>query len=90
MKIETQSPLQLQDQWEAEGILYIKVGFALPASATPQPMAVHFSVPSVDLHSHWSPQTDPMRKLGPNWNKKTTQSRFAHGLPLHAVLSADG
>ena len=84
--------LQLAEQWEEDGICYARLGLTCEEAVEMIPFSLSFSLPAADMYSVWSPQTDAngMRKLGPDWNKKTTQSRFAHGLPLHAVLAADG
>jgi len=84
--------LQLAEQWESDGIFYARVCVTCDEAVVMKPFSLSFSLPAADMYSIWSPQTDAngMRKLGPNWNKKTTQSRFAHGLPLHAVLAVGG
>lgn len=84
--------LVLEKQWQEEGILYAQIRLEFASATVPQPFSVTFSLPSVDMHSIWSPKTDfnGMRKLGPNWNKKVTNSRFADGCPVHGVLSAGG
>ena len=86
------SLLQILRQWEEGEILYVQLQLQCREPLAPQPFSVSFSLPSMDMHSTWSPKTDfnGMRKLGPNWNKKITNSRFADGLPLHAVVSAGG
>lgn len=82
----------IENQWEDSGIHYVSLQLECEAPTVLQPISLSFSLPSFGLHSTWSPQTDAngMRKLSPNWNKKTTNSRFAHGLPLHAVMAVDG
>ena len=86
------SRLWIEKEWAEGEILYAKIRFVSSVALVPKAFSVTFSIPSVDMHSVWSPQTDAngIRKLGPNWNKKVTNSRFAHGLPLHSVLSAAG
>lgn len=93
--ISNQNPnthLQITEQWEEVGIHYALLQLVCEEPTVPQTFSMSFSLPVGDMHSIWSPQTDAngMRKLGPNWNKKVTQSRFAHGLPLHGVLAANG
>lgn len=84
--------LWIEKEWAEGEILYAELRFVSAVAITPKAFSVTFSIPSVDMHSVWSPQTDAngMRKLGPNWKKKVTNSRFAHGLPVHSVLSAAG
>lgn len=84
--------LQIAEQWEHDGIFYARICLSCEEAEVMRPFSLSFSLPIADMYSIWSPQTDAngMRKLGPNWNKKVTQSRFAHGLPLHAVLAANG
>lgn len=84
--------LHLAEQWERDGIFCARICLTCEEAEAMKPFSLSFSLPIADMYSIWSPQTDAngLRKLGPNWNKKITQSRFAHGLPLHAVLAANG
>ena len=86
------SQLRIQRQWAEGEILYVQLQLQCREAMAPQAFSLSFSLPSVDMHSIWSPKTDlnGMRKLGPNWNKKITLSRFADGMPLHALVSAGG
>lgn len=86
------SRLWIEQQWAEGEVRYARLRLECEEAMTPEAFSVSFSIPSVDMHSIWSPKTDfnGMRKLGSNWNKKLTNSRFADGLPLHSVLSAGG
>lgn len=56
----------------------------------PSRFKVCFSVPNADIYSVWSPSVGFDKSLGPNWSKRNTPSCLASGIPLHALVSADG
>ena len=56
----------------------------------PEQFKLSFRVPDVEMYSVWSPSERFDRHLGPNWRKRTTPSRLASCMPLHALVSADG
>ena len=56
----------------------------------PEQFKLSFRIPDVEIYSVWSPAVRFDRHLGPNWRKRTTPSRLASWMPLHALVSADG
>ena len=56
----------------------------------PEQFKLSFRVPDVEMYSVWSPSERFDRHLGPNWRKRTTPSRLASCMPLHALVSVDG
>lgn len=56
----------------------------------PDSFRLTFSIPNVDIYSVWSPSLRFDRHLAPNWSKRTTTSRLASGMPIHALVSNDG
>ena len=62
----------------------------LKEAAVPERFRIFFSIPDVDIYSVWSPLVRYDRYLGPNWRKRTTTSRLASWMPLHALVSANG
>ena len=62
-----------EKEWAEGEILYAELRFVSTVAITPKAFSVTFSIPSVDMHSVWSPQTDAngMRKLGPTGKRKS-------------------
>ena len=79
---------------EKDGIALYRVDISYSEARIPEPVAIGFSVPHVDIYSVWSPTWFHAsrfdRRLGPNWSKRSTKSRLASWMPLHALVSADG
>lgn len=77
-----------------KGIEYYEVKAVYPEERIPEPFKVKFSVPHVDIYSVWSPSWFHSsrfdRRLGPNWSKRSTTSRLASWMPLHALVSSGG
>ena len=75
---------------EEAGVRLYRVTASYPTEQIPEPFKVTFSIPDVDTYSVWSPNVRYDRYLGPNWRKRTTESRLASWMPLHALVSASG
>jgi len=77
-----------------KGIEFYEVKAVYPEVRIPEPFKVTFSIPHVDIYSVWSPgwfrSSRFDRRLGPNWSKRSTTSRLASWMPLHALVSSDG
>jgi len=86
----TGTQVQVTELDAGNGILYARVSLESEEAKPLSPFSISFALPSIDAHSVWSPKTLGMRNLGPEWNKKTTASCLASGMPLHGVLSAGG
>ena len=56
----------------------------------PGPVSLRFAFDNLDTYSVWSPTIWSSRHMGPNWQKRTSSSRLASGLPLHALVSLGG
>lgn len=78
------------NQTEKGGVLYVEVKMTLPKSDYPKKFSIHWDFPIHDCYSVWSPSIKTGRQLGPNWGKRTTNSRLAAWMPLHTILSATG
>ena len=72
------------------GIELYKLTAIYSEEQIPEHFRIRFSIPDVDTYSVWSPAERFDRHLGPNWRKRTTPSRLASWMPLHALVSADG
>ena len=82
--------IYIDNKRENEGILFFDIHMALVEEAVPETFSVLFSIPDVDIYSIWSPSIGAQRHLGPNWGKRTTSSRLASSMPVHALVSAKG
>lgn len=82
--------ITLENQVEKNGILFFDVKMVQAEEAIPEPFKIVFKFPVVDVYSVWSPNLRWDRSLGPDWGKRTTTSRLASWMPLHAVVSVRG
>ena len=73
-----------------DGVLLFDVHLELEEEAIPDPFSISFSIPDVDIYSVWSPSIRGERHLGPLWHKRTTESRLASWMPIHALVSMSG
>ena len=73
-----------------DGVLLFDVHLELVEEAIPEPFSISFSIPDVDIYSVWSPSIRGERHLGPLWHKRTTESRLASWMPVHALVSMAG
>ena len=76
--------------FEEKGIAFYEVKAVYAEEQTPEQITVSFATPNKDIYSIWSPSIRYDRHLGPAWGKRTTESRLAFMMPLHALASADG
>ena len=81
----TVTPLSEQD-----GVAFYEIAAVYPKETIPQPLTVTFTTSAADVYSVWSPAVRYDRSLAAEWNKTTTDSRLAHFMPLHTLVSADG
>ncbi len=72
------------------GIELYEINVVYSAEQTPERVTVSFATPNKDIYSIWSPSIRFDRHLGPAWQKRTSNSRLAFMMPLHALVSADG
>ena len=73
-----------------DGVLLFDVHLELEEEAIPEQFSISFSIPDVDIYSVWSPSIRGERHLGPLWHKRTTESRLASWMPVHALVSMSG
>ena len=82
--------IYIDNKRENEGILLFDIHMEISEEAVPEAFSVLFDMPDVDIYSIWSPSIGAQRHLGPNWGKRTTSSRLASSMPVHALVSAQG
>lgn len=82
--------ITIEKQSESDGITTIDVRVVLPSEQIPDTVKLTFKIPDTEIYSVWSPSIRFDRHLGPNWLKRTTNSRLASWMPLHTLVSADG
>ncbi|MBE6627728.1 MAG: alpha-galactosidase [Ruminococcaceae bacterium] len=82
--------IYLDNEREKDGILLFDVHMMLENAAVPEQFCISYSIPHIDTYSVWSPSIRAERHLGPNWKKRTTESRLASWMPIHALVSATG
>lgn len=72
------------------GIIFVDVNLNLETEQLPKMFKITFGIPDIDMYSVWSPSVRLDRHLGPNWSKRTTTSRLASWMPIHALVSHSG
>ena len=82
--------IYINNERKQAGILLFDVHMELESEAVPEKFSISFSITDIDIYSIWSPNLRFDRYLGPNWRKRTTTSRLASWMPLHALVSATG
>ena len=82
--------IYIDNQRESDGVVLADVNVILEAEAIPELFSIIFNIPDVDIYSVWSPGIRSDRQLGPDWNKRTTTSRLAAWMPIHALVSSGG
>lgn len=86
----TGANIYIDNQREHDGVLFFDVNMILENDAIPELFKISFNIADVDIYSVWSPKIRSERHIGPDWNKRTTDSRLASWMPVHALVSADG
>ncbi len=74
-------------QTEKDGFLYINVHITLPQTMSPALTKIAWSMPTVNSFSAWGPLLRDDRSLTPMWNKRTSHSRLAEGIPILQLIS---
>lgn len=82
--------IRIENQVERDGIITFDVKMNFDTPEIPEQFTVRFDFPSIDIYSVWSPSVRYDRFVGVTWKKKTSTSRLASWMPLHALVSADG
>ena len=82
--------IYIDNERDEGGVLLFDVHLELEEEAIPDPFSISFSIPDVDIYSVWSPSIRGERHLGPLWHKRTTESRLASWMPVHALVSMSG
>ena len=80
----------LDNRKEKDGIITFDIKMSFAEEEIPEPFKIKTSVPDIDMYSVWSPAVRFDRSLGPNWKKRTTNSKLASVMPLHSLVSIDG
>jgi alpha-galactosidase len=73
-----------------DGVTYLDIHLTADKKMLLSNFKIKFSFPDIECYSTWSPFIGQSRHLGPNWGKRHTGSRLAHGMPVHSLVSADG
>ena len=82
--------IYIDNERDEGGVLLFDVHLELEEKAIPEPFSISFSIPDVDIYSVWSPSIRADRHLGPLWHKRTSESRLASWMPIHALVSMSG
>ena len=82
--------IYINNERESDGVLLLDVNMELEREAVPERFSISFSIPDIDVYSAWSPTMHSDRHIGVDWAKRTTSSRLASSMPLHALVSASG
>ncbi len=93
-KIEHKNPatdVRISERENADGnITLCDIDITFAEEIVPQPISLRFPIDNIDTYSVWSPTICSSRHMGPNWQKRTSSSRLASGLPIHALVSLGG
>ena len=73
-----------------QGIRYADIRMQLPEPAIPEEFSLCWYMPVTQITSAWNPDFGWQRNIPPEWAPKTTRSRLASGMPVHALIAADG
>ena len=84
------SRIYIANEREKDGIILFDVCMELESEAVPAQFSLAFDIVDVDIYSVWSPSIRYQRYMGPNWSKRTTESRLASYMPLHSLVSMGG
>lgn len=77
-------------QRKENGILYLDIKYSSDKKEVPESFFISFKIPSSGCYSLWSPSLRFERFLGPDWDKRKSESRLALYMPVHSVISMDG
>ena len=70
-----------------ENIVFLDIDLELEESEVPKPITLKFDFPCIDTYSVFSPTIWSSRHLGPNWQKRKSNSRLSSGVPVHTLVS---
>jgi len=83
--------IYIDNETQKDGILHFDVNMSMESEQIPVEFKIAFSFPSVDMYSVWGPGIRFDRSLRDcNGWKRTSNSRLASWMPLHALVSQDG
>ena len=74
-------------QTEKDGFLYADITVTMPEEAVPEKIKFEWQIPTINCFSMWGPLLKDSRSLAPFWNKRTSLSRLASGMPLLQLIS---
>lgn len=70
-----------------ENIVFLDIDLELEDPEVPKPITLKFDFPCIDTYSVFSPTIWSSRHLGPNWQKRKSNSRLSSGVPVHTLVS---
>lgn len=82
--------IRIENERERDGVVLFDLCVELEKEEIPKEISVVFAIPDIDIYSVWSPSVRFDRYKGTDWKNRTSTSRLASWMPLHALVSAEG